>query len=261
MANNSKFNSLILDMDGVLWRDTVPIVDLPSLFRKIDERGWSTVFVTNNATRTVKQYVEKLASFGVPAKQDQIINSGLATAIYLKGKYPSGGPVFSIGEEGLFRTLAEFGFDQSENGPMAVIGSLDRALNFNKLTIAANFIRSGVPFIGTNPDPSLPTPNGYIPGTGSILAALEAASGKKPLIIGKPSPTMYNMALQSLQIKPENALVVGDRMTTDIVAGIEAGCMTALVLTGVSDEATLKAFEYKPTYVAQNVAQLVDSLS
>jgi 4-nitrophenyl phosphatase len=261
MNTGKMIKALILDMDGVLWRDTVPIVDLPSLFRKIDERGWSTVFVTNNATRTVKQYVEKLASFGVPAKQDQIINSGLATAIYLKGKYPSGGPVFSIGEEGLFRTLAEFGFDQSENGPLAVIGSLDRALNFNKLTIAANFIRSGVPFIGTNPDPSLPTPNGYIPGTGSILAALEAASGKKPLIIGKPSPTMYNMALQSLQIKPENALVVGDRMTTDIVAGIEAGCMTALVLTGVSDEATLKAFEYKPTYVAQNVAQLVDSLS
>jgi len=261
MNNEIIIKALILDMDGVLWRDTVPIVDLPSLFRKIDERGWSTVFVTNNATRTVMQYVDKLASFGVAAKQDQIINSGLATALYLKGKYPSGGPVFSIGEEGLFRTLAEFGFMQSENEPLAVIGSLDRELTFNKLEIATAFIRSGVPFIGTNPDPSLPTPHGYIPGTGAILAALEAASGRKPLIIGKPSPTMYNMALQSLQVKPENALVVGDRMNTDIAAGIEAGCLTALVLTGVSNESTIKAFEYKPTYVAQNVSQLVDTLS
>ncbi len=261
MNNEIIIKALILDMDGVLWRDTEPIVDLPSLFTKIDECGWSTVFVTNNATRTVKQYVEKLASFGVTAKQDQIINSGLATALYLKGKYPSGGPVYSIGEEGLFRTLSEYGFEQSNNEPLAVIGSLDRELTFNKLEIATTFIRSGVPFIGTNPDPSLPTPRGYIPGTGAILAALEAASGSKPLIIGKPSPTMYNMALQALQIKPENALVVGDRMSTDIAAGIDAGCLTALVLTGVSNESTLKSFEYKPTYVAQNVSLLVDSLS
>jgi HAD superfamily hydrolase (TIGR01450 family) len=197
----------------------------------------------------------------VTAKQDQIINSGLATALYLKGKYPSGGPVYSIGEEGLFRTLSEYGFEQSNNEPLAVIGSLDRELTFNKLEIATTFIRSGVPFIGTNPDPSLPTPRGYIPGTGAILAALEAASGRKPLIIGKPSPTMYKMALQALQIKPENALVVGDRMSTDIAAGIDAGCLTALVLTGVSNESTLKSFEYKPTYVAQNVSLLVDSLS
>ena len=260
MNTGKMIKALILDMDGVLWRDTEPIVDLPSLFRKIDERGWRTVFVTNNATRTVIQYVEKLASFGVAAEQEQIINSGLATAIYLKDKYPAGGPVFSIGEEGLFRTLGEYGFEQSENEPLAVIGSLDRDLTFNKLASASSFIRSGVPFIGTNPDPSLPTPNGYIPGTGAILAALEAASGRKPLIIGKPSPTMYNMALQSLQIKPENTLVVGDRMTTDIVAGIEAGCLTALALTGVTDESTLKSFEYKPTYVAQNVAQLVDTV-
>ena len=261
MNNQIMIKALILDMDGVLWRDTEPIGDLPSLFRKIDERGWSTVFVTNNATRTVKQYVEKLASFGVMVKQDQIINSGLATALYLKGKYPSGGPVFSIGEEGLFRTLAEHGFEQSESEPLAVIVSLDRELTFNKLEIATAFIRSGVTFIGTNPDPSLPTPSGYIPGTGAILAALEAASGQRPLIIGKPSPTMYKMSLEALEIKPENALVVGDQMPTDIAAGIDAGCLTALVLTGVSNKSTLESFEYKPTFVAQNVSQLVDSLS
>lgn len=246
-------------MDGVLWRDTEPIGDLPALFQKIEQLGWKTVFVTNNATRSVNQYVEKLASFGVKANEEQIVNSGLATALYLKDKFPSGGTVYSIGEEGLFQTLREYGFEQSEREPLAVVASLDRELTYKKLKMGAAFIRTGVPFLGTNPDPALPTAEGYIPGTGAILAALEAASGRSPLIIGKPSPKMYQMALESLNINPENALVVGDQMPTDIAAGIEAGCLTALVLTGVSTESTLDTFEYNPTFVAQDLSQLVDS--
>jgi 4-nitrophenyl phosphatase len=238
-----------------------PIGDLPRLFNRLGELGWNTVFVTNNATRTVEQYVEKLASFGVKANRGQIVNSGLATALYLKSKFPSGGKVFSIGEEGLFCTLEEIGFTQSDRDPLAVVVSLDRELTFHKLAIAASFVRSGVPFIGTNPDPSFPTPNGYIPGTGAILAAVEAASGQKPLIIGKPSPTMYQMSLDALQVKPENTLVVGDQMPTDIAAGIEAGCLTALVLSGVSSESTLESFDYKPTYIAQDISQLIETLT
>lgn len=260
MTRIHPIKALILDMDGVLWRDTEPIGDLPALFNKINHHGWKTVFVTNNATRSVSQYVEKLASFGVKAGQDQIINSGLATALYLKQSYPSGGPVYIIGEDGLFDSLEKHGFWYSTEKPLAVIASLDRELTYNKLKLASTFIRAGVTFLGTNPDPSLPTPEGYVPGTGAILAALEASTGRKPIIMGKPAPAMYQIALDHLQIAPIDALVVGDQMTTDIAAGIEAGCQTALVLTGVSDETTVKAFTYQPTYIAPNLTQLIDNL-
>lgn len=261
MTSEHIIKALILDMDGVLWRDTEPIGDLPTLFKKIQLLGWKTIFVTNNATRSVSQYVEKLASFGITVDQSQIINSGLATVIYLKERHPSGGPVYIIGEEGLFDSLEEHGFWQSTTKPLAVIASLDRDLTYEKLKLGATFIRSGVAFLGTNPDPSLPTPGGYIPGTGAILAALEAATEKKPIIMGKPSPTMYQIALNYLQIEPENALVIGDQMPTDIAAGIEAGCQTALVLTGVSDENTPNSYNYKPTFISPSLTQLIDDLA
>jgi 4-nitrophenyl phosphatase len=258
---HNPIEALILDMDGVLWRDTEPIGDLPTLFQKIDSRGWKTAFVTNNPTRSPRQHVEKLASFGVQVDQAQIVNSGLVTALFLEEKYPSGGPVYIIGEEGLFNTLDMYGFYQSDQEPLAVIVSLDRRLKYKQLEQATTFILAGVTFIGTNPDPLLPTPQGFIPGAGAILAALEVASGKKPLIIGKPKPTMYQIVLNDLRIQPENALVVGDQMQTDIAAGIEAGCLTALVLSGVADESTLDSYQYKPTFIAADFTQLIDQLT
>jgi 4-nitrophenyl phosphatase len=260
-SQNRNVDALILDMDGVLWRDTEPIGDLPTLFAKISNLGWKTAFVTNNATRSVSQYVEKLASFGVEARQNQIVNSGLATALYLQKKYSSGGPVFMIGEEGLINTLRQYGFEHSANDPLAVIVSLDRDLTYKKLQSATAFIRSGLTFIGTNPDPALPTPFGYIPGTGSILAALEAATDREPIIIGKPSPSMYQIAMENLGIQPEKVLAVGDRMGTDIAAGIAAGCQTALVLTGVSDETTVDDYPFKPTILSPSLTELINDLS
>jgi 4-nitrophenyl phosphatase len=260
MKNHPPIKALILDMDGVLWRDTEPIGDLPAIFHEIDERGWKTAYVTNNATRSVDQYVQKLASFGVSAKADQIINSGLATARYLQDRYPSGGQVYILGEQGLFSTLAEFGFTHSLDNPLAVVASLDRDVDYQKLKEASTFIRQGIPFLGTNPDPSLPTPEGYIPGTGAILAALTAASGQSPEIMGKPSPVMYQIALSNLGINPENALAIGDQMPTDIAAGVEAGCQTALVLTGVSTRDTAQEFDFHPTFIAEDLTQLIDSL-
>lgn len=130
MNVHQSVKALILDMDGVLWRDTEPIGDLPAIFNEIDARGWKTAYVTNNATRSVDQYVQKLASFGVAANADQIINSGLATARYLKERYPSGGDVYIIGEQGLFATLGDYGFTHSEDNPLAVVASLDREVDY-----------------------------------------------------------------------------------------------------------------------------------
>jgi 4-nitrophenyl phosphatase len=260
ISPNQKVQALILDMDGVLWRDTEPIGDLPAIFQAINYRGWKIAYVTNNATRSVGQYVQKLASLGVEASSGQIINSGLATARYLLEKYPSGGDVYIIGEQGLFTTLEENGFFHTTYKPLAVIGSLDRQVDYQKLKDAAHFIRQGIEFLGTNPDPALPTPGGYIPGTGAILAALTAASGISPRIIGKPSPVMYQIALSSLGVKPENAVAVGDQMPTDIAAGIAAGCRTGLVLTGVSKRDTARTFDFQPTYIADDLAQLISIL-
>jgi 4-nitrophenyl phosphatase len=260
VKENHSINTLILDMDGVLWRDTHPIGDLPALFQKIEMRGLKTAFVTNNATRSIDQYVEKLAAFGVTSTREQVINSGLAAGINLKNRFPSGGPVYILGEQGLFATLKEFGFHHSIDQPLAVIASLDRDLTYQKLSEASAFIRTGIPFLGTNPDPSLPTPEGYVPGTGAILAALTSTTGRSPEIIGKPSPVMYQIALNNLEVLPSNALAVGDQMPTDIAAGIQAGCQTALVLTGVSSRATLKNFDFKPTFIADSLTQLIDEL-
>lgn len=260
MEESQPVEAFILDMDGVLWRDTEPIGDLPALFQYIHARGWKTAFVTNNATRSVQQYVEKLDSFGVAATADQIINSGLATALYLMGENPGGGNVYILGEQGLYDTLQEYGFKHSLDEPLAVIGSLDRNLDYRKLKEASSLIRAGVPFLGTNPDPSLPTPDGYIPGTGAILAALTATTGVTPEIIGKPSPRMYQIALSHLDISPAKAIAVGDQMPTDIAAGIQAGCQTALVLTGVSDRSVIEHFDFQPTYVAESLTHLVGEL-
>jgi 4-nitrophenyl phosphatase len=261
MTIKHPIQALLLDMDGVLWRDTEPIGNLPAIFDRINQLGWKTTFVTNNATRSIAQYVDKLRSFGVNASPKQIINSGLATAFYLEERNPGGGPVFILGESGLFDTLEEYGFSQSENDPVAVVASLDRDLTYEKLRVASDFIRAGVPFLGTNPDPSLPTSSGYVPGTGAILAALEAATKIRPTIMGKPSPAMYQIALKKMGVNPEQALAVGDQMPTDIAAGIETGCQTALVLTGVSDESTANSFDYHPTYIVQDLSQLLEDLS
>ena len=228
--------ALILDMDGVLWRDTQPIGDLPRIFEQIDRMGLKVVLATNNATRSTDQFIEKVRGFGVSLEPWQVVNSAQAAASYLKGLYPNGGPVFIVGEDPLKHTLAESGFLHDEKQVLAVIAALDRQLTYQKLLQATLFIRAGALFIGTNPDRTLPTPQGLVPGAGAVLAAIETATDQKPLIIGKPSPEMYRLAMSRLGTAPQETLVVGDRLETDIVGAQELGCRTALVLSGATNE-------------------------
>jgi 4-nitrophenyl phosphatase len=253
----SEIEALILDMDGVLWQDSEPIGELPAIFISIRKMGLKFAFVTNNATLTANQYVEKLSRFGVKAETDQIINSAQATAEYLKKIYPHGGSVYVIGEVGLLNTLADYGFHQSDREPLAVISGLDRDLTYDKLRRATLFIRQGSIFIGTNPDSTLPTPEGPIPGAGSILAALEVASGYRAIVIGKPHPEMYLLALARLDSSPAESLVVGDRLETDIAGGQAIGCQTALVLSGVTTESTARSWQPPPTFIAPDLTSLL----
>lgn len=252
--------ALILDMDGVIWREDNAIGDLPAIFGRIQTLGLQVMLATNNSTRSAAMYVQRLAHFGVQVQPWQVINSAQASGHFLQQRHPLGGTVFIIGEQGLHDELAAFGFQHGEQDVLAVVVGMDRQITYEKLRTATFLIRSGVPFIGTNGDRSFPTPVGLAPGAGALLAALEAASDIKPLVLGKPAPEMYRMALEKLNLQPAQALVVGDRLETDIAGAQILGCRCALVLSGVSTPAEGHAWLPKPDYILKDLQTLLELL-
>lgn len=258
--NTKKIEALILDMDGVLWKNKEPIGDLEASFRLIQVKGYKYVFATNNSTKSVNDYLSILSDLGIPVISSQIFTSAKATAQMLKSRHPMGGNVFVVGMEGLETTLAEFGFANSLDSALAVVVGMDFTLTYEKLRIATLFIRKGIPFIGTNPDKTFPSPEGQIPGAGSMLAALEASTGIKPEIVGKPNATMFVQALESLNLPPEKVMVVGDRLETDIAGGQAANCHTALVLSGVSSYQQGQTWVPRVDYIFNDFQSLVEWL-
>lgn len=259
-TTGQSIQAVILDMDGVLWRDNHAIGDLPRIFSWIEDLGLSVTLATNNATRSLTQYSEKLRKFGVKMNSEQIITSAVATVHYLHKHFPDGCNVYVIGESGLKNTLSSNGYVLSESDVQAVIVSFDRQLTFDKLRRATLLIRSGLPFIATNSDRSFPTPEGLIPGAGAILAAVVAATDAVPVIIGKPQPEMYNLAMQRMMSTPETTLVVGDRLETDIAGAQNIGCQTALVLSGVTTEYAANQWKPKPDWIAPDLFSLIKSI-
>jgi 4-nitrophenyl phosphatase len=256
----SKIRALILDMDGVLWRQTTPIGDLPSIFKKIENAGLKVALATNNATFSIAEYLEKLAGFGVYLHEDQIINSSQAALHYLSDQYPAGGRLYIVGEKGLVDTLAKGNFSQAETDVLAVVVGMDRQLTWEKLSKATLLIRAGAGFIGTNADRTFPVPEGLIPGVGAVLGALEIASGQKPIVLGKPAPEIYRIALKRLGLGPEQALVVGDRLETDIQGAQRLGCKTALVLSGVTSFQAAQAWKPAPDWIVSDLTSLLDDV-
>ena len=256
----SQIKALILDMDGVIWRDKHPIGELSQIFRTIRERGLEFAFATNNSTSTVDSYVELLRKSGIPVDAGQIFTSATATSKFLRDRHPEGGNVYVVGMEGLEKTLEGFGFTVSPEDARAVVVGMDRTITYEKLKTATLLIRKGVPFIGTNPDRTFPSPDGLIPGSGSILAAIETATDQSPLIIGKPKATIFTQAIEFLGEKPENVLVVGDRIETDIAGGQAAGCKCALVLSGVSTREMGTTWKPEIDYIAEHLTALMDMI-
>ena len=253
----TSIDAIILDMDGVLWRGNEPIGDLKSIFAEIDRIGWKVIFATNNATRTPQQYIDLLASYSVLAEIWQIVTSAAAVIYNLNKLFPTGAPIYIIGEQGLVDACSEQGFYHSNTEAIAVVAGMDRNLTYEKLKIATLFLRKGLPFIGTNPDLTFPTPQGLVPGTGSLLAALTAASGVFPMIAGKPESTMYQIALDRLNVQASNVLVVGDRPETDIAGAQIIGCHTALVLSGVTNESQAHTWQPAPDIITVDLDSLV----
>lgn len=258
----ANIKGMILDMDGVLWAADQPLLDMPAFFEAVTQLGLRVVFATNNATRSINMYVERLAGFGVPVEPWQVVNSAIATAEYLHKQFPQGGPIFVVGETGVVEALLERGFYPAgdEDDPLAVVAGMDRAMTYNKLARAALLIRAGKPFIGTNPDLTFPTPYGLVPGAGATLAYLEAATGVAPVIMGKPEPYLYRFSIERLGIRPEETLAVGDRLETDILGGQRTGCPTVLVLSGVTSAAEAEAWQPRPNLVLPNLADLLPIL-
>jgi 4-nitrophenyl phosphatase len=251
---------IILDMDGVLWKDSQAIGDLPALFAKMEEISLKVTLATNNATRTTDQYLEKLGLFGVRLEPWQIITSAEAVGFLLQKQFPNRGNVFLIGEESLKHVLQEYGFNTSEDtnrDVVAVVAGMDRKLNYDKLRAATLLIRQGIPFIGTNPDRTFPTPEGLIPGTGAILAAIEAATDVEPIIAGKPASSMFNLATERMGLLPHEVLCVGDRLETDIAGGQTVGCKTALVLSGVTTAEAAQKWRPAPDIIVPDLTALI----
>ena len=260
MSKNKKIRALILDMDGVIWKSSQPIVDLEKTFDLIRSKGLKFMMATNNSRLTCEDYQIKLASMKVNTEVDQIINSSKAVAQMIKEDFPEGGPVYIIGGKGLFHALEEKGFYHSDEEVIAVVSGLDYQFSYEKLKSATLLIRSGAAFYGTNPDQTFPTPEGLEPGAGSILAAIETASGKTPKIAGKPLPFMMKFSLEQMQVAAENTLVVGDRLETDIKGGQNMGCLTGLVLSGVTDEKMAREWKPQPDFISENLYTLIKSL-
>jgi 4-nitrophenyl phosphatase len=254
--------SLILDMDGVLWKADAPIGNLPSIFDRIHTRGLKVAFATNNGTHTPLQYVERLSRLGVTVEPWQVITSALGIANLLTQRFPSGGLVFAIGGPGVMTALKESGFDllsiEEAKHAQAVVIGIDLQINFEKMREAALLVRKGVPFFATNPDKTFPTPRGEIPGAGAWVSVIVTATGIEPVYAGKPAPYLIDLARQRLGTAREETLVVGDRLETDIAGGQAAGCHCALVLSGVSTREQAETWKPKVDVIVEDLAKLVE---
>jgi 4-nitrophenyl phosphatase len=257
----SHIKSLILDMDGVIWRADTPIGDLASIFNRIRARGLKFVFATNNSTKTSEQYVARLREFGVDVEPWQVVTSSQAAAHAMAKRFPPGTRVFMIGEDGLRIPLEEEGFEvlSTEEAPQAqaVVMGMDRGVNFQKLTEATLLVRNGIPFYATNTDKTFPTPRGEIPGAGAWISVITTATDVLPIVAGKPFPFLMELSLERLGSTPQETLVVGDRLETDIAAGQGIGAPTALVLSGVSTRLQGESWNPKIDMIVQDLAGLI----
>jgi 4-nitrophenyl phosphatase len=254
----SHFTAILLDMDGVLYRGHEPLPGVNQLIELCERRGIAYACVTNNSTLTPGQYEEKLAAMGIRIPAAQIITSSVATRRYLEAQLPRGTTAYYVGMQGLQEALFGDGyFVYEERAPQVVVMGLDSEVTYAKLTAAALAIRAGARFVGTNPDATLPTPVGLVPGAGSLQALVRAATDVAPEVIGKPAPAMMQAAMEILGADPARTLAVGDRLDTDIAGAVAAGLASALVLTGVTTRELLAQNPLKPDAVFDGLPELV----
>src|SRR3989440_11816674 len=249
-----------MDMDGVLVREEHPIPGASEFISRLQKRGLPFLVLTNNSIYTRRDLAARLALSGLNVPEESIWTSALATADFLEGQRPAG-TAFVIGESGLTTALHDAGYTLTEREPDYVVLGETRTYSFERIAQAIRLIVGGARFIATNPDPTGPTPDGPLPATGSVAALISRATGVEPYFVGKPNPLMMRSALNAIDAHSETTAMIGDRMDTDIVAGLEAGLQAILVLTGVTTRADAQRHPYRPARIVDSVADLADELA
>jgi NagD protein len=256
MVDRSHILSWLTDMDGVLWHEGKAIPGAQELINHWREQGTPHLVLTNNSIYTPRDLSARLKAGGLNVEEGLIYTSAIATADFLNNQQPKG-KAYVIGEAGLTQAMYEIGYVITEVRPDFVVLGETRNLSFDNLTKAIRLIDKGARFIATNPDPTGPSEDGPLPATGSVAALITKATGKNPYIVGKPNPMMFRSAMRKIDAHSETTAMIGDRMDTDVVAGIEAGLHTILVRTGISDDAEIAKYPFRPTEILDSVADLL----
>jgi NagD protein len=258
MTDRSNIECWLTDMDGVLVHENSPVPGAAELLQQWRAQDKPYLVLTNNSIFTPRDLSARLRASGLVVPEESIWTSALATADFLADQMP-GGSAFVIGESGMTTALYEAGFVMTENAPDYVVIGETRNYSFEAITKAIRLIVDGSRFIVTNPDATGPSADGPMPATGAVAALISKATGKEPYVVGKPNPMMFRSAMNKIGAHSENTGMIGDRMDTDIVAGIEAGLHTVLVLTGISDRAEVERYPFRPDEILESVADLLDA--
>lgn len=251
--------SWLMDMDGVLVHEAEALPGADRFLARLRELELPFLLLTNNSIFTRRDLAARLRSSGLEVPEESIWTSASATARFLETQRPNG-TAFVVGESGLSTQLYQAGYTLTDNEPDYVVLGETRTYSFERITQAIRLISAGARFIATNPDPTGPSPSGPLPATGSVAALITRATGVDPYFVGKPNPLMMRSALNALNAHSETTAMIGDRMDTDIVAGLEAGMETILVLSGVTTRAEADRFPYRPSRIVDSVADLIDGL-
>jgi NagD protein len=246
----------IIDMDGVIYHGNKLLPGVNEFLGWLEESGKRYLFLTNASQRTPKELHEKLKRLGIIVEEDHFYTSALATAGFLSSQKPNGS-AFVIGDAGLIHALYSVGYTTNNVNPDYVVVGDTNSYNFEKIEMAVNLVLKGARLIGTNPDISGPVETGISPSVKALIAPIEIVARKKAYFVGKPNPLMMRIALKKLGIKREDAIVIGDRMDTDIRCGLESEIDTLLVLSGITDRNEVDNFPYRPRYILNGVIDLV----
>jgi NagD protein len=258
-TNRPPIQTYLMDMDGVLVHEERLIPGADRFVRRLQDTGHRFLLLTNNSIYTPRDLAARLALTGLQVPQQAIWTSALATARFLDQQRP-GGTAYVLGEAGLTTALHQVGYVLTDREPDYVVVGETRTYSQEAITRAIRLIVTGARFIATNPDPTGPSPAGPQPATGAVAALISKATGVQPYFVGKPNPLMMREALRAIEAHSESTVMIGDRMDTDVVAGIEAGLQTILVLTGITTREQAERFPFLPSQIIDSVADLVDAI-
>ncbi len=256
MLESGEITTWLTDMDGVLVHEEDALPGASEFLAALKEHGRRFLVLTNNSIYTPRDLSARLSTSGIEVPEENIWTSALATAKFVAEQLP-GASVFAIGEAGLTTALHEAGLTLSERNPDYVVLGETRTYSFEAITRAIRLIEAGARFIATNPDPSGPSFWGTLPATGSVAALIQTATGRAPYFVGKPNPFMMRSALRKVDGHSARAVMIGDRMDTDVISGLEAGLRTILVLSGSTKAEQVETFPYRPTVVLPSIAEVV----